>query len=297
LPERDSAFLALDDEKEALEAAFRMKLERRVVGKVDISREFGWIYARGRGEAMTEAAVGKAPEDMTASLDELQARAKRDETTPEEWVAHKEHLRRYLSPSKIAELEVITGGRLRTEDPHSSKLDEGSTRRALDELFSLTHQYRTTQSYDALLKFIARFRFYAPFNAMLVHTQMPGATFVYPPDRWLREHRRYIKPGARPLVILQPMGPVMFVFDVSDTEPESGAPALPKEIAHPFEVRGGSICRELELTIENAKRDGIRTAKRSAGSQSAGQIGVALTSAWLEVNNRGNGHGTANPRR
>jgi IrrE N-terminal-like domain len=82
------------------------------------------------------------------------------------------------------------------------------------------------------------------------------------------------------------MGPVMFVFDVSDTEPEFDAPTLPKEITHPFEVRGGSICPELELTIENAKRDGIRTAKRSAGSQSAGQIGVARTSAWLEVNTR-----------
>jgi hypothetical protein len=28
-----------------------------------------------------------------------------------------------------------------------------------------------------LLEFITRFRFYAPYNAMLIHVQMPGATF------------------------------------------------------------------------------------------------------------------------
>jgi hypothetical protein len=38
------------------------------------------------------------------------------------------------------------------------------------------------------------------------------------------ESGRRIKVGGRPLVILQPRGPVMFVFDVSDTEPEENAP-------------------------------------------------------------------------
>jgi hypothetical protein len=47
----------------------------------------------------------------------------------------------------------------------------------------------------------------------------------------------------------------MFVFDVSDTEAERDAPMLPRDMTHPFEVRGGA---ELEATIETAKRDGIR---------------------------------------
>jgi len=59
---------------------------------------------------------------------------------------------------------------------------------------------------------------------MLIHIQMPGAKFVAPPHRWLHEYGQRIKPGAHPLVILQPMGPVMFVFDVSDTEPLPNAP-------------------------------------------------------------------------
>ena len=107
---------------------------------------------------------------------------------------------------------------------------------------------------------------------MLGHGQMPGARFVASASRWLAEHSRRVVPGARPIVILQPGGPVMFVFDVSDTEANEGAPALPQHVTSPFEVRKGSVGRELENTIENAKRDGIRFAKQSAGTQSAGSI-------------------------
>lgn len=94
----------------------------------------------------------------------------------------------------------------------SAKWDRDTAGRALDELFSLARQYKSSKAYFELLGFIGRFRFYSPFNAMLVHIQMPGAIFVAPPSRWRREYRREIKAGARPLVILQPMGPVMFVF-------------------------------------------------------------------------------------
>jgi hypothetical protein len=48
----------------------------------------------------------------------------------------------------------------------SREADEDVTRRALDELFSLTRQYKSTRAYHELLEFITRFRFYAPNNAM-----------------------------------------------------------------------------------------------------------------------------------
>lgn len=150
--------------------------------------------------------------------------------------------------------------------------DRDVARRALDELFSLASHYKSSKAYRELIDFVARFRFYAPFNAMLVHMQMPGAAFVAPPHRWLRDYRRRIKPAARPLVILQPMGPVMFVFDVSDTEPEKDAPSLPPDIEQPFEVRHGHIGSEYRQTVENAKRDGVQVIERDAGSQSAGAI-------------------------
>ena len=156
-----------------------------------------------------------------------------------------------------------------------TEINADITKRALDELFSLTRQYKSAKAYHDLLRFISRFRFYSPFNAMLVHVQMPGASFVASPSRWLHEYRRLIKPGARPLVILQPMGPVMFVFDVSDTEPQKDAPQLPNDVLKPFEPRCGKVGKELEQTIENAKRDGVRIASRKAGSQSAGVIQIA----------------------
>lgn len=157
------------------------------------------------------------------------------------------------------------------------------SRRALDDLFSLARQYKSSKEYFELLRFIGRFRFYSPFNAVLIYTQMEGATYVAPPHRWQRDYKRRIKTGARPLVILQPMGPVMFVFDVADTEPEEGAPPLPPKVEKPFEVRQGSIGRELWSTIENAKRDGISIIEKDAGSQSAGSIRVAQPGNQLKV--------------
>jgi hypothetical protein len=163
----------------------------------------------------------------------------------------------------------------------SASLNRDSAQRALDELFSLTRQYKSSKAYRELLNFIARFRFYSPFNAMLIHVQMSGATFVAPPHRWLRDYRRRIKPGGHPLVILQPMGPVMFVFDVSDTVAEEGAPPIPQEVVQPFEVRKGKVAGELKQTMANAIRDGIDVHERDAGSQSAGLIRSVKTGRSL----------------
>jgi hypothetical protein len=167
--------------------------------------------------------------------------------------------------------------------PQSGKWDRDEVRRSLDELFNLTRQYKSSKAYGELLRFVARFSFYAPFNAMLTHVQMPGATFVAPPHRWLRDYARRIKAGARPLVILQPMGPVMFVFDVSDTEPEKNAPPLPLEVRRPFEERRGQIGGECHQTIENAKRDGVDVVEQDAGSQSAGAIQCAKPGKSLQI--------------
>lgn len=110
------------------------------------------------------------------------------------------------------------------------------------------------------------------FNALLVHVQMPGASYVAPASRWKRDYHRVIQLGARPLVILQPMGPVMFVFDVSDTEPLGGAPELPKEVTDPFSVKQGYVADELKKTVRNAARDGVLVTQQNAGSLSAGSI-------------------------
>ena len=116
-----------------------------------------------------------------------------------------------------------------------TSLGTDSAHRTLDELFRLTSRYKLSKDYGELLNFMRRFRTYSPYNAVLVNIQMPGARFVASPRRWQRKYHHQIKPGEHPLLMLQPMGPVMFAFDVSD-----------------------------------------------AGSQHAGQIGTASTSAYLE---------------
>src|SRR3981081_2812267 len=96
-------------------------------------------------------------------------------------------------------------------------LDQDSARAALDELFTLARKYNSSDAYLELMRFVGRFRFYSPFNAMLIYTQMPGAHFVCTALRWRRDYHREIKIGARPIASLHPMGPVLFVFDVSET--------------------------------------------------------------------------------
>lgn len=158
------------------------------------------------------------------------------------------------------------------EKTPAEQWEEETVKRALDELFNNARRYRSSESYWELLQFVSRFRFYAPYNGMLLQIQMSGATYVAPAHRWISLYGRFIKPNARPLVILQPMGPVMFVFDVTDTEPGEKAQPLPTEVEKPFEVLVGQVGGEYERTVENAKRDGVRIQLRKEGSQSAGSI-------------------------
>jgi hypothetical protein len=165
----------------------------------------------------------------------------------------------------------------------SQEWQENSVRSALDDLFVNAQQFNSSAAYLELVQFIARFHFYSPFNAMLIYIQMPGARFVATARRWLVDFRRRVRAGARPIVILQPMGPVLFVFDVGETEPLPGAPPLPRRIERPFEVRGGRIGTELDKTVGNAKRDGLRISLRPRGSELAGSIECAVTDSYQEV--------------
>ena len=158
------------------------------------------------------------------------------------------------------------------EDTEAPEWDRKAAQGSLDELFQLARKYTNSKDYHDLMQFIGRFRRYSPFNAMLAHIQMPGARYVAPAGRWRRDYQRRIKPGARPIALLQPKGPVMFVFDVSDVEPLPDAPDLPKHVTNPFEVSAGKVGNQMEKSKENAKRDGVRVAEYDAGSQHGGQI-------------------------
>jgi hypothetical protein len=150
----------------------------------------------------------------------------------------------------------------------TESLDLEAARGALDELFFLARQYKSSQRFIELLEFVSRFKRYSMFNAVLVHTQMPGARYVLTPRRWAQEFSRRPKKNAQPLVMLQPMGPVMFGIDVSQTE---GRP-LPEGFENPFAVEGALRREEFDRTVSNTRRDGVEVHRRALGSTMGGYV-------------------------
>lgn len=157
------------------------------------------------------------------------------------------------------------------QDPTTGAIAKAS----IDALIHGANRYRQGSEYLELLRFVGRFRKYAPFNAMLVDLQRRGTRYVLTADKWLSDFRRVLKPGAQPLVILQPRGPFMVVYDVGDTEALPGARPLPREITDPLGIQArindGAVLKLWDRTVSNAVRDGVRvtlvdTAAHSAGS-------------------------------
>lgn len=108
---------------------------------------------------------------------------------------------------------------------------------ALDELIRGALTYHNGASLAELLEFTRRLPRYSPFNCLLLHIQNPRATFVAPAHQWIRLGRS-LTPSARPLLILAPMRPVMFVFDVTDTTGAELPPDLLSSTGTAFDVIG-----------------------------------------------------------
>jgi len=136
---------------------------------------------------------------------------------------------------------------LNLDDPYAPD------RSALNEMFRRSEQYRSSREYKKLMEFIARFPRYSPYNCALLFIQNPEVTYTATPNQWQKRFQRRVKPGARPLLILAPNCPVLFVYDLADTEGE----ALPEAWQNPFEVRGRLDHSLWQKTIENCRRDGI----------------------------------------
>jgi hypothetical protein len=130
------------------------------------------------------------------------------------------------------------------EDPHP---DFDAATGALDELFRLSARWRGCREFLELLEFVARFPAYSPFNGFLIYLQNPAATHVATGRTWSRKYRRRLKPGARPILILAPMAPVLFVFDLKDTE---GYP-ITEGALRPLETRDRLSARIYEATLHN----------------------------------------------
>ena len=89
---------------------------------------------------------------------------------------------------------------------------------ATDEMFLTNRRFRNSVEYFHLLHFIAEIPRYSAFNGLLLYVQNPNITYVSTPGNWWRQFRRKPKYHAKPLIILAPMSPVRFVYDINDTE-------------------------------------------------------------------------------
>ena len=100
-------------------------------------------------------------------------------------------------------------------------------RSAIDQLFADAVASRGEVALQQFLEFAARFTNLSIYNTMLVQIQRPGATAVGSRRDWEKKGRT-VAPDAIPVVVLQPFGPVRFLYELGDTagEPLPGAEQL-----------------------------------------------------------------------
>jgi len=146
-------------------------------------------------------------------------------------------------------------------------------RRMVDELVTRALAYRNSGEFKELLAFARRFPHLAPFNAMLLHVQNPGIRYALQADQWERKYNRRVKPGARPYVVLRTMGPVAFVFDLSDTVANDPLKAeLPEAVLNPFPAKGELPPEVLRNISKACKGVGIEISYRDYATGQAGSV-------------------------
>lgn len=146
-------------------------------------------------------------------------------------------------------------------------------KKSIQYMLGAAMQYGGVRDYVDLLDRVAALDQYKPFNALLVLLQRPSATFLLPAHQWMEKYGRVPRPGQQPLVMLQPRGPVMFLFDVSQTEAPDGGKTLPLHLRNPFATADmRSADSALGWLTTNAKGDGVRVSPAGHGLRSAGCI-------------------------
>lgn len=124
-----------------------------------------------------------------------------------------------------------------------------------EDLYGLFHdvrRFKNSSTYFRYLQFIARFKKYSIFNTSLVFAQKPTVGYFATPGHWEREFNRKVKDDARPLVMLQPKGPVMFAYDIEDTIGDNEI--IPEKLLAPYKTIGeleDHHFQNLKLSLQN----------------------------------------------
>ena len=144
---------------------------------------------------------------------------------------------------------------------------------AIDQLFRSAMAKQGNTAFGEFLDFARRFNNLSVYNAMLVKLQRPGAAAVGSRRQW-QEIGRHILPDAIPIVILQPFGPVRFVFEYGDTE---GKP-IPAQDQSPLFVQGKVTEKHFQRTKTAAENFAVEIVETDQyGNHLAG------TAAGLDV--------------
>lgn len=143
-------------------------------------------------------------------------------------------------------------------DPGEAAPDVEAGLAPLDEIFRLTPEWHTAPGFLALIEGIARFSAYSPLNGFLIHLQDREARRVATPRAWAQRHRRRLKPNARPIPILARSAPVLFVFDVRDTEGADPPAETPPPVADDRRITRAidalaRHCREENIAVRDAQ--------------------------------------------
>lgn len=158
-------------------------------------------------------------------------------------------------------------------------LNEKEVRESLGQILNDSKLYKSGKKFQELLDFVVRMPYFAPFNAMLLQIQSPGLRLAASSRKWIDDFKRTIKPCARPLVILWPMGPVDLVYDFLDTE---GAD-LPNE-AYAFYAAGQIDLDLLEEARAFLERKNIFLRSADHGSAKSGLIRILSKDQILNKN-------------
>lgn len=119
-------------------------------------------------------------------------------------------------------------------DAHLEEDKYDSDVHAIDQLFRMAIASKGVSEFSEFMEFVARNRRYSSYNMGLAKLQRPGAVIVLSPRDWYSRDREIVD-GSVPIIILQPYGPVMGVFDLADT---MGPPLDDSLTFEPFPAQG-----------------------------------------------------------
>lgn len=168
----------------------------------------------------------------------------------------------------------------------TAKIERDDSRRSIHRMVELALRRGYATSIGDLLDQVALYRQSNPYNGLLAVLQRPHAKFLLTDEEWDLKWGRRLRPNEHPIVVLDPYGPVKFVFDVSQTEPSLSARALPTVVENPFAMKDVQLADvALSWLKENAKYDGVRVSEARHGWKSAGCIwraepGLVQSVAW-----------------